>query len=109
MVGVAVAAALAACVRFVVSEQLNGAFPYGTLAANVVASGVAGALSQLDEPWSTIVTIGGLGALSTWSAVAIEVGRLARASEGYAAALYLLTTVTTGLLAAWAGIQVASL
>ena len=88
---------------------MNGSFPYGTLVVNVAAAGLAGAASQLDDPWSTIVLIGALGTLSTWSAVAVEVGALARAGEGRAAALYTIATVTTGLLAAWLGIQAATL
>lgn len=108
VVGLLAAAAVGACVRFVVSDRLNGPFPYGTLLVNVVASGLLGAVSGLDEPWLTIVAIGALGALSTWSTVAVEVGQLARAGEGKPAALYLIATVTTGLLAAWLGLQIAT-
>jgi CrcB protein len=107
--GLAAAAAVLACVRFGVAEKLNGPLPYGTLLVNVAASGLLGALSRLDEPWLTIVGVGALGTLSTWSAVAVEVGRMARAGDGQAAALYLLATVTTGLVAAWLGLQIAAL
>ena len=107
VLGVTAAAAVGACVRFVVSERLNGPFPYGTLVVNMVAAWLAGLASQLGERWSTIVLIGALGALSTWSTVAVEVGAMARSGEGRAAAWYLVATVTTGVLAAWVGIQLA--
>ncbi len=107
VIAVVAVASIGACVRFVVSDRLNGPFPYGTLMVNVVASWLAGFGSQLDGRWSTIVLIGALGALSTWSTVAVEVGAMARAGDGRAAALYLVATVTTGLLAAWIGIQLA--
>lgn len=103
--GVLASAAIGAGIRFLASERLNGAFPYGTLLINVAASLGLGALSQAGETAQIIVGIGGLGALSTWSTVANEVAQLARAEEGWTAILYLVATITTGVLAAWLGIQ----
>lgn len=109
VLAVVAAASVFACIRYGVMERVNGSFPYGTLLINIAAAGLAGAASQLDDPWSAIVLIGALGTLSTWSAVAVEVGALARAGEGRTAVLYTIATVTTGLLAAWLGIQAAAL
>ncbi|MDH3679441.1 MAG: CrcB family protein [Acidimicrobiia bacterium] len=103
--GVFGCAAAGAGIRFLVSERLNRQLPYGTLLINVAASLALGALSQAGESMQVIVGVGGLGALSTWSTVANEVAQLARAEEGWAAILYLVATVTTGVLAAWLGIQ----
>jgi len=108
VVGLALAAGVFACVRFGIGERLNGPFPYGTLLVNVVAAGLAGLATELPDPWSTIVLVGALGSLSTWSTVAVQVGGLARDGEARAAVLYVTATVTTGLLAAWVGLQAAA-
>ena len=105
VLGVIVAAAAGAALRHLVSDQLNGQFPYGTMVVNISTAGALGLLSQTDGPWRTVAGIGALGAMSTWSAVANEVAVLARSGEGTIAALYLGATLTTSVLAAWAGMQ----
>lgn len=107
---VLVAAGLGAALRFTATEYLNDRFPYGTLLVNVGASFALGLVVGVGvgDPWQDLVGIGALGALSTWSAVANEVAQLARASQGGVAVLYLLATVSTGVLAAWAGLQLAA-
>ncbi len=101
------AAALGACLRVVACDQLNREFPYGTLVVNVGASFALGAMSQLSSPWPTVAGVAALGAFSTWASVANEVAALARDRLGPLAWLYLAATVTTGVLAAWIGLQVA--
>lgn len=108
-VGVAVAAACGALLRFAVGRWLNGELPYGTLAVNVVASLALGVISAADDPFPVIVGIGGLGALSTWSTAANEVASLARDGQGSLAAGHLGLTVSTGVLAAWVGLQIGAL
>jgi CrcB protein len=103
----AIAAAVGACCRMLATEGLNGQFPYGTLAVNLGASLALGVLSQAGEQWQAVLGIGALGAFSTWSTVANEVARMARAGQGTLAALYLTLSTTTGVLAAWIGIQLA--
>lgn len=105
---VIVAAAVGASVRYLAFRALNGTFPYGTLAVNLVASFALGALSEVEGFWQTVLGIGALGALSTWSTVANEVAELARERQGLLAVLYLWATATTGVMAAWIGIQVAA-
>jgi CrcB protein len=105
----AVAAALGACVRILATEYLNDQFPYGTLAVNVGASFLLGVLTQAPGAWQTVLGVGALGALSTWSTVANEVARLARAEQGTMAVLYLALSATSAILAAWIGIQLAGL
>lgn len=106
-IGVVAAAAVGAAARWGMAEVANRRFPYGTLAVNVVAAVALGALTGLggDAWWHPVVAIGFLGALSTWSTVATEVAQLARDGHGSAALLYLLATVTMGILAAWTGLQ----
>lgn len=102
-----VAAAVATCVRVVACDQLNGDLPVGTFAINVGAAFALGACSQLASPWPTVVGVAALGALSTWSTVANEVAAMARAGHGSQGLLYLLATVSSGVLAAWIGLQIA--
>ncbi len=105
---IALAAAIGAALRHLVLERLNGQFPNGTLVVNVGASFVLGALSQSGDAWQAVLGIGALGALSVWSTVANEVADLARDDQGGVAVLYLFASVSTGVLAAWAGIQLAA-
>lgn len=102
-----VAAAVGASARYLAARALNGPFPYGTLTVNLAASLALGVLSRQDGLWWTVAGIGALGALSTWSTVANEVGELARERQGLLAALYLWATATSGVVAAWIGIQLA--
>lgn len=102
-----VAAAIGATARHLAARTLNGPFPYGTLVVNLTSSLALGALSGRDGVWSTVVGIGLLGALSTWSTVANEVAELARERQGLLAGLYLWATATSGVVAAWIGLQLA--
>lgn len=101
------AAAAGACVRVVACEELNRDFPFGTFMINIGAAFALGAISNLGSPWPTVAGVAALGALSTWSTMANEVAILARAGQGAMAALYLAATISTGVLAAWIGLQVA--
>lgn len=101
------AAAVATCFRVVVCDQLNGDLPVGTFAINVAAAFALGAFSRLPGPWLTVVGVAALGAASTWSTAANEVATMARAGHGAQGLLYLLATVSSGVLAAWIGLQVA--
>ena len=103
----ALAAAAGASIRYLAFRAMNGVFPYGTLAVNLAASFTLGALSQASSDMQTFVGIGGLGALSTWSAVANEAAEMARERQGLLAVLYLWATTTSGIVAAWIGMQVA--
>ncbi len=105
--GVVAAAAVGASIRYTLSRWFNGVFPYGTLAANLVASFLAGYLIRLDESLSVIATIGALGAMSTWSTVANEAAEMARDRQGLQALLYVWATTSSGIVAAWLGIQFA--
>lgn len=103
-----IAAAVGACCRALAITHLNSEqFPYGTMMINIGASFCLGVLSSLDDFWRIVIGIGALGALSTWSTVATEVAELARAQQGMLGILYLAATVTTGILAAWLGLQLA--
>lgn len=102
---VIIAAAIGASVRYTLGRWFNGVFPYGTLTANMAASLAAGLLTQVDGLAPTVVGIGALGALSTWSTVANEAAEMARDRQGLQALLYVWATTSSGIVAAWTGIQ----
>lgn len=106
--GFALAAAVGAIVRFMVSTLANNEFPYGTLAVNLIASCGLGYLvgSDIDPDLFVVVAVAGLGALSTWSTAANEAAEMARRDEGKLAVAYLALMVFTGILMAWIGLQV---
>ncbi|MCP3990367.1 MAG: fluoride efflux transporter CrcB [Actinomycetia bacterium] len=104
-----VAAAVGATARYVASDVFNRAFPTGTLMVNIVASLALGWLSRAGSDWEVVIGVGGLGALSTWSTVASEVAQMGRDRQGALAILYLAATTTTGVVAAWVGLQLAEL
>jgi len=103
---VVVAAAIGSLLRYLVAARLNREFPTGTLAANVAASAAVGFVVAAGDPMPTIIGIGGLGALSTWSATANEAAAMSREGHGRLGLAYLGLTVSTGILAAWFGLKV---
>jgi len=61
------------------ANWLGRDFPYGTLVANVLGSAILGALSAAlqqgllaDTPWRPMLTIGLLGALTTFSTFSMD-------------------------------------
>ena len=76
--------------------------PWGMMAANVVASGAVAACADLDGSWWWAVNVGLLGALSTWSSLAVAAARLVRSGETAKAAAVLGGTVLGSVVAALA-------
>ncbi len=101
----AVAAGAGASARYLASGYLNGDFPLGTLVVNVVASLFLGVVVAADDPLPTVIGIGAIGALSTWSVTATEVAAMARSGRGALALSYLGLTASSGVLAAWFGLK----
>ncbi len=101
---VGVGGCIGAILRFVVSAA-DRLIPWGMMTANVVASAAAGALIDLDGSWQWLINVGVLGAMSTWSSLAVATVRLAR-EEGYAVAMaVLIGTASASIAAAWAMLQ----
>lgn len=80
---VSLGGALGACSRYVISTQLfqllGREFPYGTLAVNIIGScimgGLMAALGQnllVSETWRPLVTVGFLGAFTTFSTFSMD-------------------------------------
>jgi fluoride exporter len=92
---VVLGAAVGAPARFHLATRLDGRFPAGTLAVNVVGSLLLGWFSArgLDEHAWALLGVGFCGALTTYSAFAVQVAHLGPwtlRAAGYAAGTVVL-------------------
>lgn len=110
MVGFVAAAAVAAVGRSLVGRRLNRPdhLPVGTLAVNVAGALALGMLAGWEAPAVTIVGVGGLGALTTFSTLAVEVDALLADDRVGTALAYVGVTVVLGVGAAGAGLALAA-
>ena len=95
--------------RFVAARVKDG-YPAGTLAVNVSGSLALGLVAgtALHGLPQAAVTIGFLGAYSTFSTYAYEALELAQARQTNRAAAYLIGTVVLASAAAWLGLAITS-
>lgn len=107
-VGVALAGGLGALARLnvgaLVAARASGAFPWGTMAVNLTAALLAGLVHGLDLADGTrvVVSVGVLGAFSTFSTWMLDTVHLQRAGRRRAAAANLAIALIAG--AALAGL-----
>ncbi len=99
------AAGVGAAIRFSLAVRLNRRLPIGTFCANLAAAFALGVFAPLGAELDPLVRIGLLGALSTWSTLALEVSEMLRRNERSEAWIYLAATVVSGVGAAWLGLQ----
>ncbi len=92
-------------------RPVGSSFPWGTLVVNVSGCFVLGLVATLltdrflpHPHLRTALTVGFLGAYTTFSTFAYETLRLAEEGAGGLAALNVGLSVIVGLLAAWAGV-----
>jgi fluoride exporter len=95
-------------------RHLGSGFPWGTLAANLIGSLLAGFLLVWLEDrgpaallWRAFLLVGVLGALTTWSALMIELQLLQRTGGLSNALLYLSVSLVGSLLLLFAGMRFA--
>lgn len=105
-IGFLAAAGAATLLRVAASARLNReAFPYGTLAVNLVGSFALGLLAGAGPAATVILAGGALGSLTTFSTLAVEITALWRRNRrravGYAAA-----SLAGGVAAAYLGLLV---
>ncbi|MYA18907.1 MAG: fluoride efflux transporter CrcB [Chloroflexi bacterium] len=109
---IAVGGAAGALLRYGVSEWVTaprGGFPLATLLANVTGAfllGVASLLLVRLEVSAAVrlgLTVGVLGAYTTFSTFSVETLELISDGEWRTAALYVVASVAGALAAAWAG------
>ena len=113
---VACGGACGAVARYCVVSLLSGsgAFPWGTLVANLIGSFAVGTLvgSVWDTPWfhdygRAFLVFGLLGAFTTFSAFSLDAFRLYEAGRVAAAAGYVAGSVFVSIAALIAGISIA--
>ena len=111
---IAVAGLLGTLVRYwlsgVVARQYGETFPWGTMAVNLVGCFLAGAVFYLaDERFllsptlRTIILIGFLGGLTTFSSYGLQTFTLLRDGELAIAMLNVVLSNVLGLLMVWTG------
>lgn len=116
-IAIALGGAFGAVLRFwlstAVSALTGGGFPYGTLAVNVMGSGLMGLLYVLfyermegSTELRAALLIGVLGAFTTFSTFSIETMALLEEGERLNASLNILASVGLCLSVCWAGIIV---
>jgi len=93
-------------------RQATGlAFPWGTLAVNVIGCAAIGALAAwaprwgLPEPWRVALQVGVLGGFTTFSSFGLETFRLAEGGAPGRAALYVVATNLACLAAVWLAVR----
>lgn len=105
---VALAGAAGALLRYAIGTNLSStAFPWATLLVNLGGSFVLGLVLGRAPAWSTTatlgVTVGFLGAFTTFSTFAFEATSLVRDDRAGTAGAYVLLSVVLGLTAAALG------
>ena len=117
IVGIGLAGALGALSRYglegLVSERFSGSFPSGTFVINVTGSFLLGFLFVVltervaaTPALRTSLTVGFVGAYTTFSTFSFETVRLIEDGALRTAAFNVGATVVLGLLAVWAGMTV---
>jgi fluoride exporter len=115
IIGIGVAGSAGALARYglegLIARRLPHAFPWGTFAVNVTGSFVLGLLfTVLTEqtttaPWiRSTITIGFLGAYTTFSTFSFESYRLVEDGAYGVAAANLVGSVAAGLVAVYLGV-----
>lgn len=116
-VSIAAGGAAGAVGRYLVMSQvahwMGDKFPYGTLAVNVLGSLVLGVLIELFAlSWSAsqetraLLTVGVLGAFTTFSTFSMDTVLLIERGQTAAAALYIVASVVLSVGALFAGLSI---
>ncbi len=113
---IALGGAVGACGRFFLSQlaiQVFGkGFPFGTLLVNLLGSLCLGMIYSVIEqgvltiqPWRSLVMVGFLGALTTFSTFSLDTLLLFQQGEWLKGILNVILNVIGCLISAWIGIQ----
>lgn len=110
--------ALGALARYVAAGWVQTAtgdfFPWGTLTVNAVGSALLGFLmtwlqaTVASPEIRQLITIGFLGSFTTFSTFSYETVAMLRDGDWWRAGGYLTGSLLIGLMAVWAGMQVAN-
>jgi fluoride exporter len=97
-----------------VQERMKSTFPGGTLLVNLIGCFLLGGIAQyalthlsIPPDWRIGITVGFLGAFTTFSTFSFETARMLEDGQWPRAALYVLSSVVGGLLAVVFGMRIA--
>ena len=94
-----------------IHQATGPAFPWGTLAVNVIGCAAIGALAAwaprlgVSEPWRIALQVGVLGGFTTFSSFGLETFRLASNGAPGRAAAYVVATNLACLAAVWLAVR----
>lgn len=100
--------ALGASARYLLDHKIQGLhtrdWPWGTLTINLIGSFALGLVAgQTSQAATALISVGLIGAFTTWSTFIVETARLS-AKDGWAnAASYLVVSLAGGIAFAWLG------
>ena len=118
VLAIAAGGAVGSVLRFWLTKAVHTmtgyAFPYGTLAVNVLGCLAMGWLfvtfverGLSDGPWRAGLLVGVLGGFTTFSAFSMETVRLIEQGTAFQAVVNIAASVTLCLAATWAGMLLA--
>lgn len=104
-----------AILRYLISgfvmNKIDSSFPYGTFAVNLVGCFLLGMFSELtlehltiNPYWRTMITVGFIGAFTTFSTLSLETFMLLEDKSFLLAGANLLGSIVFGLLFVWLGV-----
>lgn len=113
LLAVALGGSIGALLRYFVSvwsaQRFGDAFPWGTLAVNLIGSLLIGLLvgwiasKNLAELWRSFLMVGLLGSLTTFSTFSLELLNFFQRGELITGVIYLLVSVVFGVGLAYLG------
>ena len=114
-IAVALGGIVGCCARYALALAFpSKAFPYATLAINVIGSFLIGALfvwlierHAVSPVWRAAIFVGGLGGFTTFSAFSLEMLLLIEQGALLRAAVYALLSLLLGIAAVFAGAYLA--
>lgn len=117
---IAIGGASGACLRYACNELmlnvLGKAFPFGTLLVNILGSFMLGLLYGMfssgyiaASPWRALISIGLLGAFTTFSTFSLDTVLLLQQGDWIKAIANVLLNVLLCLTLAWLGLKLGSM
>lgn len=106
---VALGAAIGAPARFLIDNRFKKITdqPFGIFVINVLGSFLVGLTLGSSQQWHDFLTVGFIGAFTTWSTFMLDLYLGFERKSYRATAINLIASLTFGLLAAWIGLQIA--